>query len=414
MKILTKYVLKESIPPFLLSLFCFTFILLLNDIFKWTKLFVQKGVNVWYLVELLIYVLPSTLVVTIPMATLVGLLLVFGRLSADNEITAMKASGVGVHQLLPSILLTAIGLSIFNFLFMDYALPKGNIAYSRLLRDIRMRHPALILTPGFADDFDQEGRKWMFESKDDKTGRLKNVKIWDEYRDGKPRFIEAKEGELDFSSSPSQLKLYNGFTYEEGDKEHPQSYQVINFKEMQVTLDLDETLQRSEYNSQNPLNMSLANLSKYIEKTKKQYNEKKKQYREKEEYYLGWKYRLLRAEVEYQKKFAIPFACFAFSLIGVPLGIMVRRSGKMVGAGIGLSVIIIYYVLLQIGQTTGFRGLIPAPLAIWMPNALIGIAGGILIIRTIREMPVHPHRWLIKLFPMTGGETDSESYLENP
>ncbi|MBC8234863.1 LptF/LptG family permease [bacterium] len=404
MKILTRYVLKEFIAPFFLSLFCFTFILLLNDIFKWTKTFVQKGVNVWYLVELLIYALPSTLVVTIPMATLVGLLLLFGRLSAENEITAMKASGVGIHQLLPSILLVSMGLSIFNFLFMDYALPRGNVAYWRLITDIRVRHPALILTPGIADDLDQDGRKWMFESKDEKTGRLQNVKIWDEYRDGKPRLIEAKEGELEFSDSFSKLKLYNGFTYEEATKENPQRYQVINFKEMQVNLDLSEQLQRGEYNSQNPLNMSLAELSKYMKETRKQYSEEKE--------YL--KYRLLRAEVEYQKKFAIPFACFAFSLIGVPLGIVVRRSGKMVGAGIGLGVIIVYYVLLQIGQTTGFRGVLPAPLAIWMPNVLIGIAGVILIIRTVREMPVHRHPWLMKLFPTTGGETDSESHLENP
>jgi len=373
-----------------LSLFSFTFILLLNDIFKWTKVFVQKGVSIWYLVELLIYVLPSTLVVTIPMATLVGLLLVFGRLSADNEITAMKASGVGIHQLLPAVMLVAIGLSIFNFFFMDYALPKGNVAYSQLLRDIRMRHPALILTPGIADDLDQEGRKWIFESRDEKSGRLQNVKIWDEYRDGKPRFIEAKEGKLDFSSSSSKLKLYNGFTYEETSKEYPQRYQVINFKEMQVALDLSDTLQRSEYSSQRPLNMSLADLSKYMKK-------KKEQYHQKEDIIL--KPQILRAEVEYQKKFAIPFACLALSLIGFPLGIIVRRSGKMVGAGIGLCVIIIYYVLLQIGQTTGFRGVLPASLAIWMPNVLTGITGIILIIRAIHRMPVRQHRWLMKLFP---------------
>ena len=400
MKILTKYVLKEFIAPFFLSLFCFTFILLLNDIFKWTKIFVQKGVSIWYLVELLIYALPSTLVVTIPMATLVGLLLVFGRLSADNEITAMKASGVGIHQLLLSILLTGLCLSVFNFLFMDYALPKGNVAYAQLLRDIRMRHPALILTPGVADDLDQEGRKWIFESKDEKTGRLLNVKIWDEYQNGKPRLIEAKEAELEFSNSDAQLKLYNGFTYEETSSKYPQRYLVSHFKEMLIALDLSETIQRSDYNSQNPLNMSLADLSKYMKETREQYRENK-------EYYL--KYRLLRAEVEYQKKFAIPFACFAFSLIGVPLGIVVRRSGKMVGAGIGLSVIIIYYILLQIGQTTGFRGAVPASLAIWTPNVLTGIAGIILIIRTVYEMPVHQHPCLLKLFPMTGGETDSVS-----
>ena len=91
MKILTKYTLKEFIPPFFLGLFCFTFILLLDEIFKLIKTFVQKGVSPWYLFELLIYILPATLVVTIPMATLVGILLAFGRLSADNEITAIKA-----------------------------------------------------------------------------------------------------------------------------------------------------------------------------------------------------------------------------------------------------------------------------------------------------------------------------------
>jgi lipopolysaccharide export LptBFGC system permease protein LptF len=127
----------------------------------------------------------------------------------------------------------------------------------------------------------------------------------------------------------------------------------------------------------------------------------KTQYQVEKEDYLKrtLNYRLLRAQVEYQKKFAIPFACLAFSLIGVPLGIIVRRSGKMVGAGIGLGVIIIYYVLLQIGQTIGFRGGVPAPIAIWMPNILTGITGIILIIRTIYETPVRQHRWLLKLFP---------------
>ncbi len=396
MKILTKYILKEFIAPFSLGLFCFTFILLLDLIFKLTKMFVQKGVNVWYLVELLIYFLPATLVLTIPMATLVGLLLTFGRLSADNEITAMKASGIGIHHLLPMILLTSLGISIFDFAFMDYALPRGNAAYLRLWSDIRMKNPALVLEPGVVmNELEREGLKWIFDSKDEHTGRLKNVKIWDEYRDGKPRFIIANEAELDLPND--FLKLYDGLIYEATGQKNPQDYQVINFREMKISLTFSGTLRGGKQNTQNPRSMSLADLNTYIQTTKQQLQTEKADY---------VKYRLLRAQVEYHKKFAIPLACFVFGLIGVPLGIMVRRSGKMVGAGIGLGLIIVYYVLLQIGETMGKRGIVQAPLAIWMPNILVGITGIILTIRATRGAILHQHHWLMNIFPTKSGRRD--------
>ncbi len=392
LKKLTRYTLKELIAPFFLALFCFTFILLLDEIFKLTKTFVQKGVNPRYLVELLIYILPATLVVTIPMATLVGILLAFGRLSADNEITAMKASGIGIHHLLIPILLTALSISIFDLFFMDTALPKGNRAYRKLIYDIRVRNSALILEPGVVmNELEQEGRKWMFEKNDAKTGRLKNVKIWDEYRrDGKPRFITAKEGEVDFSGDFARLKLYDGIMYEYWGKKEIEDCRVTNFGIMNITLDYSETLYRRDYESERPRNMPLGKLRKEIKKLEKQISAGEQDY---------LKYKLLRAKVEFQKKFAIPFACLAFCLIGVPLGIMVRRSGKMIGAGIGVALIIVYYALLQVGVKSGEKGVVPAPVGVWMPNILIGVAGIVLLIMAIREKrPQRLPLWVSRLF----------------
>ena len=392
MKILTRYTLKELIAPFFLGLFCFTFILLLDEIFKLTKTFVQKGVNPGYLLELLIYILPATMVVTIPMATLVGILLAFGRLSADNEITAMKASGLSIHHLLVPVLLTALGISIFNLFFMDTALPRGNQAYRRLLYDIKVRNSALILEPGVVmNELEQEGRKWMFEKNDAKTGKLKNVKIWDEYRrDGKPRFIVAKEAKVEFAGDFASLELYDGTIYEYGDKKQIEHYRVTDFREMNITLDYSEALRRRDYESTSPRSMPLGKLTKEISKLEEQISAGGQEY---------LKYKLLRAKVEFQKKFAIPFACFAFGLIGVPLGIIVRKSGKMIGAGFGLGLIIVYYILLRVGETSGMKGIIPPFIGVWMPNILMGMAGIILSIMAVRErLPQRLPLWCLQLF----------------
>ena len=148
MKILTKYTIKEFVPPFLTSLLCLTLILLLEEIFRLTRLFVKKGVSPLYLLELLIYVLPATIVVTIPMSTLIGILIAFGRLSTDNEITAMRAHGVSFQQLLVPMLITSAFLSVTDLVFMDYALPHGNAAYSSLKRDISRKNPTFVLEEG--------------------------------------------------------------------------------------------------------------------------------------------------------------------------------------------------------------------------------------------------------------------------
>ena len=165
MKILTKYILKELIPPFLISLLALTSILILEEIFRLTKLFVKKGISPIYLVELLVYVLPATLVLTIPMSTLISILIGLGRFATDNEITAMKAHGVGLHQLLWPVLVVSLCIAILDFFFMDYALPLGNQAYWSLKRDISRHNPTFVLEEGTVmRELEQDGKIWMFGS----------------------------------------------------------------------------------------------------------------------------------------------------------------------------------------------------------------------------------------------------------
>ena len=366
MKILTRYTLKEFFPPFLLALICFTSILLLDEIFRLTKLFVSKGVSPFYLVKLLIYVLPATLVVTIPMATLVGILLSLGRFSTDNEITAMKAHGIGFHQILLPLLAISSLLSIFDFFFMDYALPRGNLAYVSLKHDISRRHSAFVLEEGVVmKELEREGKLWLYESTDPDTGRLQNVKVWDSIWPGQPRFVNAREATVGFKEGQAWLTLYDGVTYEpiSGSAD---GFRVTAFAEDQIALDFTETLERTQFESKSTRNMPLAKLKNRIRELQDRWFQNQSQTQMD---------RLLYAQVEYHKKFSIPFACFVFGLIGVPLGLIVKRSGKMVGFGIGLGLVLVYYLLLQVGQDTGRSGFLPPGFAVWLPNLVIGLLG---------------------------------------
>ena len=367
MRILARYILKEFFPPFIIALICFTFLLIFDDLFRLTKLFVQKGISPLYLVELLIYVMPATVVLSLPMAALVAILLALGRLSTDNEIIAMKAHGVAFHHLMIPLLGIAAVLSVVDLGLMDYALPKANLAYATLKRDIQRHNPAFVLEEATVmKELETEGKLWMYESTNGKSGRMQNVKIWDGIWSGHPRFSHAQEATLGFEEGRAMLTLYDGLTYEPA-TDNPDGYRVTKFQQQRLALQMTEDLERGMSQNQTPRSMSIAQLGAFVNtlegalQTSKNPDFTRK--------------KLRFAQVEYHKKFSIPFACLAFGLMGVPLGLMVKRSGRMIGFGIGLAVILVYYLLLQIGQSTGLNGTLSPALAMWLPNIVISMFG---------------------------------------
>ena len=377
MRILARYILKEFFPPFIIALICFTFILIFDDLFRLTKLFVQKGISPIYLVELLIYVMPATVVLSLPMAALVAILLSLGRLSTDNEIIAMKAHGVAFHHLMFPLLGIVVVLSFVDLGLMDYALPKANLAYATLKRDIQRHNPTFVLEEATVmKELEREGKLWMYESTDAKSGRMQDVKIWDGIWTGRPRFSHAQEGTLGFEGGRAVLTLYDGHTYEPT-TDDSEAYRVTKFRQQQLALQLTEDLERGAFQNQTPRSMRIVQLKAFIDTL-----EAAVQTSQNPDYTRS---KLRFAEVEYHKKFSIPFACLAFGLMGVPLGLMVKQSGKMIGFGIGLAVILVYYLLLQIGQSAGLNDMLSPALAMWLPNIAIGVFGIFLSIRMMGE-----------------------------
>lgn len=367
MRILSRYILKEFFPPFIIALTCFTVMLIFNDLFRLTKLFVQKGVSPLYLIELIFYMMPVMVVLALPMAVLVAILLALGRLASDNEITAMKSHGVAFYQLMLPLLGVALILSFVNLALMDYALPQANLAYASLRRDIQKHNPAFVLEEATVmKELETEGKLWMYESTNAESGRMQNVKIWDSIWGGRPVFSHAQEATLAFEDGRAMLTLYDGLSYEPA-TDNPDEFRITKFQQQKLSLQMTEDLERGEFQNQTPRSMSVAQLKEFIGTLQSTV-----QTSANPDY---TRHKLRFAQVEYHKKFSIPFACFALGLIGIPLGLMVKRSGKMIGFGIGLAVIVIYYLLLQAGQTAGVDDVLSPIFAMWLPNIVIGIFG---------------------------------------
>ena len=405
MKIITRYTLRQMVEPFFLALLAFTSVLLADKVFILTKYFVEKGVNPLYMVEMLFYYSPDALVLTVPMAFLVGVLTAFGRMAADNEIIAMKTAGVGMHRLIVPVIIVSFVLSVFMVFFMDFSLPEGNKAYTKLYVEVRRKHPALVLEPDtIMEELSGEGKKWYFKSMDAKTGELKDIRIW-EQEANTPKLITAGEGELNIRDEYSTLSLHNGTIYQADKKEPLKNYAVGKFAGDEVFLDVTKSLNRDRRTALDPRNMSMKEVRDGFRKFEEELKSPATRPDVKE--YIK-DYLISEYLVEFYKKLAIPFASLAFGVIGVPLGLIVRRGGRMVGLGVGVGLIIIYYVLLTAGERLARANLYPPFLGAWTPDFLVISAGIMLIIRTVREAPIRSSRLLTKLFPPERGhETDA-------
>ena len=408
LRIITRYILREMLAPFFMALLAFTSLLMVNKMFLLTKYFVEKGVNPWYMVEMLVYFSPAVFVLTVPMAFLVAIVTAFGRLAFDNEITAMKTAGVSMNKLIIPVVIVSLLLSIFMVWFMNLTIPGGNKAYYRLDTEIRRKHPALVLEEdAIMEEMSGDGRKWYFKSMDPETGRMKDVRIWERAIGGSrtPKLITAEEGELRSFDEWTSLKLYRGTIHQADRKDPLKSYVVGSFAEDEVILNISSSLDKEQKILSRARNMSIGEIRESVRKFRGDLaasttgSERKKYIR---------KNLIPRYLVELQKKFSIPFACLAFGLIGVPIGLIVRRGGRLVGLGVGVGMITLYYVILTAGERIAKAGAIPPFLGGWAANTLTCVAGVILIIRTVREAPIHSSRLINKLFPPRDTyETDS-------
>jgi lipopolysaccharide export system permease protein len=371
------YLIKELFPAFLLGLIGFTFILLTGRIVQLMEFFVNKGVPLGYILRLLYLLLPSFMVLTIPMATLLSVLLAFNRLSSDNEITALKASGVSLYQMIPPVLVFAVATYVATTFLSLYSVPRANEGSRALIYEVASsKANAGIREKMFNDDF--EGLVLYVEEIKPRTLAWEKVFISDSRNPAEVLTIIAREGEVlsDPGTLVITLRLKRGAIHKLG--KEPDAYQKIDFSTYDLRLHLKTGLKEKGTEEKHPADMTLAELSRAIQALQAKGSATK----------IQW--------VKVHEKFSIPFACLVFGLIGIPLGLQSRvaRGGKFQGFAWAIGVLLVYYLLTNAGTSLAERGVVLLEVGMWSANAIFLTLGVYLLVKAANESPVLLFVWL--------------------
>lgn len=361
LRTLDRYIIRETLPPFGLTLLILTFLLQIPTIIDYAEKLIAKGVSLPIIGQIILTLLPSALALTIPISLLVGLLMALGRLSADREAVAMQACGVSLYRIMRPVAFMAVIATAVTAWIMIEALPRGNqrfrditfrIIQAKAESDVRPRvffdeFPNLIL---YVRDVPPNTRGW------------KGVFLADTRTPGEPQLLTADRGH--FVLEPEQrrvdLILEDGIMHRTR-ADAPAEYELQQFESLTVQLDPEAVFPRQGL-TPGDNELTIPQL-----RTKA---------RELKEQGLSAHNPIMAI----QRKYTIPVACIVFGLIALGLGVSHRKDGKNAGFVIGIGVVLVYYVLMYLGEALAKGQRVPAEFALWIPNIVLGIAGLTLIV----------------------------------
>ncbi|NQS99460.1 MAG: YjgP/YjgQ family permease [Candidatus Omnitrophica bacterium] len=363
MKILRTYLLKELFWPFVLSLIILTFIMLMGNLVNLFNLVINKGVSVFLVCKLILLLIPNILSYALPLAMLSATLLTIGRLSADNEIIAIRASGINLYKLCFPIIVLGLVTSLASIPLNDKLKPNSLFATRKIVKQIGIKSPTAFLEAG---TFIRTFQKYILFIYGIHQDKLSNIRIYQPQDGGPTRTIIANRGE--FLPLPEKdvvkLKLINGSSDEPNPKD-PTSFYKLNFKTYYLTLDVSG----GSKNLQKKLkDMSIRELRQKIEELKQDKIED-----------------FTPIITEINKKLAFSFSSLAFVLVGLPLAIWTRRREKFVGIGLSIAIFIAYYILFLVGEVLSVKGFIYPGVGMWLANTVLISVGIMLILQTMKR-----------------------------
>ncbi len=374
MRIITKYILKEILTPFGVTLTVFTLIFILGNLMQLIEMIVQKGVGVFNILRLLGYTLPFLMVYIIPMSFFISILLGFLRLASDNEVTALKGSGLSFFQLLPPVLILSLSGTILTGFAAMVAQPWGEHSLKNLLFQVAVVQAKVSLKERV---FYNEFKELVFYiQRVHGDGLLEDVFIFDQREKDLPQTIIAKRGWL--IPNPKErslnLRLENGHIYNVSLKS--KSAQTVFFKSYDLFLPLEQIVSDQEKREKSETEMYLPELRERIRITSPT-----------EKRYYNY-------QIEYYKKFSLPFACLVLGMIALPLGLQSKVAGRPWAIILGGAVFFIYYLFLSLAFSLGERGALPPVIGLWLPNIIVGLIGIYLFRLAYLEKEL---TWLIRL-----------------
>ena len=383
-RILDRYLVREIVMPFFLGLAVLTFILEIPPILTQAEQFISKGVEWSIVLRALASLLPQALCLTIPMAVLLGILVGFGRLSADREFVAMQACGVSLMRLARPVLLVA-GLGTLATAYETIvALPDANQTFREIVYVVMATRVESNVRPRvFFQEFPD---KVIFVRELPPEGGWRDVFVADTARPNETTVYFARQGRirLDEKKKLVQLELRNG-TSHTTHTDKPDDYEEASFESSIITLDPNQVFKLPP--EKGVREMTYAELRENIAQAAVHHDP------------------AYEARFMIQQKMSLPMACPILALIGLALGASNRKDGKLGSFVIGIAVIFIYYVLLWGARATANGGRFSPEWAPWIPNIVMGV-GGLVMVAWRARVGDQPVRLVLPAFLRRGAAAE--------
>ncbi len=386
----------------------------MDQLFRLIDLFVKKGLPVDIVGQILIYTLPLIIAYTAPMAVLVAIVMSFGRFAQDNEILALKTSGLTFFSIMRVPFIATFLFMIFLVFFNNFVLPESNHRVRNLMLDISRKRPAIRLPEGvFTKEF--TGYTVYVGRKDERHSKLYDITIYDRRS---ALMMTAPHGELkDFEDEGIlQFILYDGELHQLIDNI---KYQRTRFTKQVINMQINTELVRKErkYRNQNELDVfglkakiSTTNreidkiksdteeiarvaIKKFLQGDMKELDNARFKIQKNLKLINGKTRKISRYLVELNKKFSLAFACLVFVIIGAPMGYLFKRGG-IAGILMGILLFSLFYILILAGEEFADRRNFPAFWAMWLPNIILLLFGGYLFF--VAEFEKSPFRKIFK------------------
>lgn len=406
------YVAQEFLLSFVIGFLFFFFIFFVNILLVMAEDIFSKNVPIREILLLVLYSIPQILALTFPFAALIGSLMAVGRLSSDNELLAMRASGVTLRVPFAVVVLMGLAFAVLSFVANDYLLPVSNLRMGRIYRRIVYANPAIEL------------EEYSIKKQEDMTivtGRLEgstflDFTVLDRTEDGKRRIISARRARLREGEDRGVISLeLEQVLVQLRDGKDSGKFEFSTVESMEYNVPLKDI--QPSLTSPGPREMSSVDVWTAIVAKRVKLAERVAEWnaqRDRLALTLRLEARYARElvadslsgarrrvglaqtalsaleshvakpvrdrtleyyEFEFHKKFSLPFACVVFFVFAFPVGLLARRSGRAVGFGVGLLVSILYWGLLLGGQTLAPKLAVSPAIAAWMPDAAVLVLG---------------------------------------
>ncbi|HEX7159111.1 MAG TPA: LPS export ABC transporter permease LptG [Edaphobacter sp.] len=370
MRIFTRYILREVTSHALLGGALFTFVLFMRDLGHILELVVRDSASLTDVLRIFAYLLPNFLIVTIPMAVLVGILLGLSRLAADSEITAMRASGMGALdfvRIVSIVSVAAVLLGLFNSLWLA---PHSAAATLALEDSLRSSQASFQVQPRvFYEDF----RNYVLFIQDVEPAAgaavWRNVFLADLTQPANPNITTAEKAVV-IGNDPQSIRLHliNG-TQHQTSPTDPNQYTISTFQSTDLPIQTGQQGETRLGRSDTPiLALPLSELWRLRNAPSSDIP--------------GQPARIYR--IEFNKRFSYPFACLVLMLVGVPLGLSSKRGGKSTGFVLTILLVFVYYFLSSVGIAFAKTGKLSPFLGVWGANLIFAAAGAILLYQMSR------------------------------